>query len=98
MAISTYAASFRVAVEKELMARDTRSAFAGRRCSRMAPRMRLDLLVNDFTYRAVHDRFVVLFEGTFKRNDVHVRDVARVFLHASPASRAQRRARSTTSA
>jgi nucleoside-diphosphate-sugar epimerase len=47
----------------------------------MAPRMRLDLLVNDFTYRAVHDRFVVLFEGTFKRNYVHVRDVARVFLH-----------------
>ena len=47
----------------------------------MSPRMRLDLLVNDFTYRAVHDRFVVLFEGTFKRNYVHVRDVARVFLH-----------------
>jgi nucleoside-diphosphate-sugar epimerase len=43
--------------------------------------MRLDLLVNDFCYRAVHDRFVVLFEGDFKRNYVHVRDVARVFEH-----------------
>lgn len=48
----------------------------------MSPRMRLDLLVNDFTYRAVHDRAVVIFEGHFKRNYIHVRDVARVFLHA----------------
>lgn len=48
----------------------------------MAPRMRLDLLVNDFVYRAVYDRFVVLFEAHFKRNYIHVRDVARAFLHA----------------
>ena len=48
----------------------------------VSPRMRLDLLVNDFTYRAVSDRFVVLFEAHFKRNYVHVRDVARAFLHA----------------
>ncbi len=44
-------------------------------------RMRLDLLVNDFTYRAVVDRFVVLFEPHFKRNYLHVRDAAGVFLH-----------------
>ena len=48
----------------------------------MSPRMRIDLLVNDFTYRAVTDRFVVLFESHFKRNYIHVGDVARVFLHA----------------
>ena len=48
----------------------------------VSPRMRLDLLVNDFTYRAVVDRFVVLFEAHFKRNYIHVRDVARAFLHA----------------
>ena len=48
----------------------------------MSPRMRIDLLVNDFVYRAVKDRFVVIFEGHFKRNYIHVRDVARVFLHA----------------
>ncbi len=48
----------------------------------MAPRMRLDLLVNDFTYRAVTDRAVVIFEGHFKRNYIHVRDVAKAFLHA----------------
>ena len=47
----------------------------------MSPRMRLDLLVNDFVYRAVTDRTVVIFEGHFKRNYIHVRDVARVFLH-----------------
>jgi nucleoside-diphosphate-sugar epimerase len=47
----------------------------------MSPRMRLDLLVNDFTYRAVADRFIVLFESHFKRNFIHVRDVARAFLH-----------------
>ena len=47
----------------------------------VSPRMRLDLLVNDFTYRAVNDRFLVLFEPHFKRNYVHVRDVARAFIH-----------------
>jgi len=47
----------------------------------ISPRMRLDLLVNDFTYRAVTDRFVVLFEAHFKRNYIHVRDVAKAFIH-----------------
>ena len=48
----------------------------------MSARMRIDLLVNDFVYRAVHDRAVVVFEGHAKRNYIHIRDVARVFLHA----------------
>jgi nucleoside-diphosphate-sugar epimerase len=48
----------------------------------MSPRMRLDLLVNDFVYRAVRDRFIVLFEEHFRRNYVHVRDVADAFTHA----------------
>lgn len=48
----------------------------------MSPRMRLDLLVNDFVYRAVTDRCAVLFEPHFKRNYLHVRDAARVFIHA----------------
>ncbi|MBF0531544.1 MAG: NAD(P)-dependent oxidoreductase [Candidatus Omnitrophica bacterium] len=47
----------------------------------VSPRMRLDLLVNDFVYRAVNDRFVVLFEAHFKRNFIHVRDVANAFVH-----------------
>jgi nucleoside-diphosphate-sugar epimerase len=48
----------------------------------ISPRMRLDLLVNDFTYRAVTDRFVILFEAHFKRNYIHVQDVASAFIHA----------------
>lgn len=47
----------------------------------VSPRMRLDLLVNDFTYRAVYDRFIVLFEAHFKRNYIHIRDIARLFIH-----------------
>lgn len=47
----------------------------------MSPRMRIDLLVNDFVYRAVTDRALVVFEGHFKRNYIHVRDVAQAFLH-----------------
>jgi nucleoside-diphosphate-sugar epimerase len=47
----------------------------------ISPRMRLDLLVNDFVYRAVTDRFIVLFQAHFKRNYIHVRDIANVFIH-----------------
>lgn len=47
----------------------------------VSPRMRLDLLVNDFVYRAVNDRFIVIFEADFRRNYIHIRDVARAFLH-----------------
>lgn len=47
----------------------------------MSPRLRLDLLVNHFVYAAVKDAYLVLFEKDFKRNFVHVRDVADCFLH-----------------
>jgi len=47
----------------------------------MSPRMRLDLLVNHFTYAAVTDGYLVIFEKDFKRNYIHIRDVADVFLH-----------------
>jgi len=46
-----------------------------------SPRMRLDLLVNDFVYRAFSDRAIVLFESHFKRNYIHIRDIANVVLH-----------------
>ena len=46
----------------------------------MSPRMRLDLLVNDFVYRACKDNFIVIFEPNFKRNYIHIRDVCRAFI------------------
>ncbi|NDG37912.1 MAG: NAD(P)-dependent oxidoreductase [Betaproteobacteria bacterium] len=78
--ISIYARE-KVVVEEQLMQRGNAISFRLATVFGMSPRMRVDLLVNDFTYRAVHDRFVVLFEGNFKRNYIHVRDVARVFMH-----------------
>jgi nucleoside-diphosphate-sugar epimerase len=71
----------KVKVEKELMLHPGAISFRLATVFGMSPRMRIDLLVNDFTYRAVHDRFVVLFEGSFKRNYIHVRDVTRAFIH-----------------
>ena len=46
----------------------------------VSPRMRVDLLVNDFTYKAITDKYIVVFEKTFKRNFIHVQDVASTFL------------------
>ncbi|HRK37705.1 MAG TPA: NAD-dependent epimerase/dehydratase [Burkholderiaceae bacterium] len=79
--ISQYAIE-KVEVEKHLMQHPNAVSFRLATVFGMSPRMRIDLLVNDFTYRAVNDRFVVLFESHFKRNYIHVRDIARVFKHA----------------
>ncbi len=78
--ISKYAID-KVEVEKKLMEHPNAISFRLATVFGMSPRMRLDLLVNDFTYRAVKDKFVILFEGHFKRNYIHVRDVSRAFQH-----------------
>ena len=78
--ISKYAID-KVEVEKKLMEHPNAISFRLATVFGMSARMRIDLLVNDFTYRAVYDRFVVLFESHFKRNYIHVRDVSRVFQH-----------------
>lgn len=78
--ISQYAVE-KVAVEKKLMQHPNAISFRLATVFGMSPRMRIDLLVNDFTYRAVHDRAVTLFESQFKRNYIHVRDISRVFQH-----------------
>ncbi|TAN64715.1 MAG: SDR family oxidoreductase, partial [Magnetospirillum sp.] len=71
----------KVEVEKALLERGNAISYRLATVFGMAPRMRIDLLVNDFTYRAVTDRAVVLFEPHFKRNYIHVRDVTKVFMH-----------------
>jgi nucleoside-diphosphate-sugar epimerase len=73
----------RLKVEAERLVLDSGNAVTLRLATvfGISPRMRLDLLVNDFTYRAVTDRFVILFEPHFKRNYIHVRDVTQAFIH-----------------
>ena len=78
--ISTYGVT-KVKAEEAVLARENSISFRLATVFGMSPRMRIDLLVNDFVYRALHDRAVLVFEGHFKRNYIHIRDVARVFMH-----------------
>jgi nucleoside-diphosphate-sugar epimerase len=47
-----------------------------------SPRMRTDLLVNEFVYKAMTDKYITVFEKEFKRNFIHIQDVGSVFVHA----------------
>jgi nucleoside-diphosphate-sugar epimerase len=79
--ISLYGTT-KVAAERAVLAHPNGLTFRLATVFGMSPRMRVDLLVNDFVHRAVTDRAVVIFEGHFKRNYIHIRDVARVFSFA----------------
>lgn len=79
--ISLYGVT-KVEAEKAVLRRENSVTFRLATVFGMSPRMRMDLLVNDFVYRAVHDRAVVVFEGHFKRNYIHIQDVVRVFMYA----------------
>jgi nucleoside-diphosphate-sugar epimerase len=79
--ISLYGTT-KVAAEKAVLARENSLTFRLATVFGMSPRMRVDLLVNDFVHRAVTDRAMVIFEGHFKRNFIHIQDVARVFAYA----------------
>ena len=79
--ISLYGVT-KVEAERAVLAHENSLTFRLATVFGMSPRMRIDLLVNDFVYRAVNDRAVLIFEGHFKRNYIHIRDVARVFLYA----------------
>ncbi len=71
----------KVSCEKEIRARDIPYVilrFAT--LFGLSPRMRLDLLVNDFVYQALHQKQIVLYEGHFKRSFLHVEDAARAYL------------------
>lgn len=71
----------KVEIEKELLENANTITLRLATVFGISPRMRLDLLVNDFVYRAVNDRWIVLFESHFKRNYIHVRDIASAFIH-----------------
>jgi nucleoside-diphosphate-sugar epimerase len=79
--ISLYGTT-KVKAEEAVLARGNSLTFRLATVFGASARMRVDLLVNDFVYRAVHDRAVLIFEGHFKRNYIHIRDVARAFSHA----------------
>lgn len=76
--LSLYARD-KVTVEKALMEFPNATSFRLATVFGISPRMRLDLLVNNFAYRAITDGFVVVFEGHFKRNYIHVLDVIQAF-------------------
>ena len=67
-------------VENKLMEKDNYVIFRLATVFGASPRMRLDLLVNDFVYRAYVDNYLVLFEENFRRNYIHVRDVSNAFI------------------
>ena len=79
--LSLYAKD-KVAVEESLMGLENSTSYRLATVFGISPRMRLDLLVNNFVSRAVKDRFVIVFEGHFKRNYVHVSDVCKAFIFA----------------
>lgn len=78
--ISLYGVT-KVAAERELLGSDTVITLRLATVFGVSPRMRLDLLVNDFVYKAVTQGFLVLYEQHFKRNYIHIEDVARCFCY-----------------
>jgi len=79
--LSLYAKD-KVEVEKQLMEHPNATSFRLATVFGISPRMRLDLLVNNFTYRALTDGFLVVFEGHFRRNYIHLLDVVQAFMLA----------------
>ena len=79
--ISLYG-KMKVQAEKVLLEKGNAITFRLATVFGVSPRPRLDLLVNDFTYRAFFDRAVVLFEADFKRNYLHIDDAVDGFIFA----------------
>ena len=78
--ISLYA-RLKVEMERIVLDQDNVVTFRFATLFGVSPRMRIGLIVNDFTYRAVRDKWIVLFEPHFQRNYLHVRDAAEAFMH-----------------
>lgn len=77
--ISVYGTT-KVAAEKYLKTNTDAIIFRLATVFGVSPRMRTDLLVNDFTYKAITDKYIVVFEKQFKRNFIHIQDVADAFV------------------
>ena len=79
--ISSYGRT-KVQVEAAFLERGNAVTFRLATVFGVSPRMRMDLLVNDFTYQAFKNRSIILFEDHFRRNYIHIRDVAKAFMYA----------------
>jgi len=77
--LSKYAKD-KVIVEEKLMKRNNSISLRLATVFGVSPRMRTDLLVNDFVYKSFFDNYLVLFEPHFKRNFVHIKDVSSVII------------------
>ncbi len=78
--ISIYGTT-KVEAERELLKSNNTITLRLATCFGFSLRMRIDLLVNNFVYKAIKDGYIVLFEKNFKRDFLHVRDAARCFVH-----------------
>lgn len=79
--LSIYAKT-KTAAEIAVLERENSTAFRFATAFGLSPRLRLDLLVNDLTYKAATESYAVIYESHFMRTFIHVRDIARVFLFA----------------
>ena len=79
--LSSYGVTKTIA-EKEVMVRGNSTAFRFATAFGVSPRLRLDLLVNDLTYKVMTDGYVVIYEAHFLRTFIHVKDIARSFMFA----------------
>lgn len=79
--LSIYAKTKTLA-EKIVLERENSTAFRFATAFGVSPRLRLDLLVNDLTYKASTEGYAVIYESHFMRTFIHVKDIAKVFLFA----------------
>lgn len=68
--------------EQKVMSRLNSTAFRFATAFGLAPRLRLDLLVNDLTYKSYREGYAVIYESHFLRTFIHVKDIARSFIFA----------------
>jgi nucleoside-diphosphate-sugar epimerase len=76
--------------EQIILEETTSTAYRFATAFGVSPRLRLDLLINDFTHQALRQKSLVVYEASYMRTFIHVRDMARSFLHAIDSYRTMR--------